>query len=419
MRQTHLFTKTRKDTPKDEISKNADLLIRAGYIHKEMAGVYTLLPLGLRVMNKIEGIIREELDAVGCQEVEMTTLQDPELWRKTNRWTDTVDNWFTTELTNGTPLGLALTHEEALANILKNYITSYRDLPQYIYQIQTKFRNELRAKSGMMRGREFLMKDLYSFNATEEERAVFYDLMKEVYMKIYERVGLGDVTFLTFASGGIFSQFSHEFQTISSAGEDTIYVHPEKKLAINQEVFTDEVISMLNLDKDELVPERAIEVGNIFPLGTKYAEGVGLMFTAEDGTRQAPVMGSYGIGVGRIMGTVVEVHADERGIVWPQAISPYHVHLISLCQEHTDVAQVDAIYEKLKVAGIEVLYDDRLDIRAGAKFADADLMGIPIRLVVSPRTLSAGQIEVKYRAAEEVTEMNIDQFLAAQSSLLC
>jgi prolyl-tRNA synthetase len=419
MRQTHLFTKTRKEAPKDEVSKNAELLVRAGFVHKEMAGVYSLLPLGLRVMRKIADIIREELDSVGCQEVEMTTLQDPELWKKTNRWTDNIDNWFTTKLSNGTELGLALTHEEAIANILKNYVSSYKDLPLYVYQIQTKFRNELRAKSGMMRGREFLMKDLYSFHTTEEDRVAFYELMKGVYTKIYERVGLGDVTFLTFASGGIFSQFSHEFQTVSSAGEDTIYIHKESGIAVNLEVMNGEVLDMLGLKREELVEEKAIEVGNIFPLGTKFSSGVGLSFTDENGENKAPVMGSYGIGLGRIMGTVTEVYADERGMVWPESIAPFHVHLVSLCKEEADIIISDEAYLRLNEAGIDTLYDDRSDMRPGEKFADADLIGIPIRLVISPKTIANNTLEIKSRTDENAIFMSLEEFIFSQTEKLC
>ncbi len=412
MRQSQLFTKTKKSISSDEVSRNAELLVRAGFVYKEMSGVYSMLPLGLRVMNKISDIVRDELDMIGCQEVFMTTLQDPELWKITDRWTDKIDNWFTTELSNGSPLGLALTHEEALARILKDYVSSYRDLPKYIYQIQTKFRNELRAKSGMMRGREFLMKDLYSFNTSEEDREKFYNLMKEVYMKIFIRVGLGDITYLTFASGGIFSEFSHEFQTLSDAGEDTVYVHEGKNLAINDEVYNDKVLDILGFKPEELVKKKSIEVGNIFPLGTKYSTALGLNFTKEDGSVHPVVMGSYGIGIGRLMGTVVEALSDERGIVWPKEISPFAVHLISLCHTPTDVEQVEEIYKKLQTAGIDVFYDDRDDLRAGEKFADSDLIGISTRLVISPKTIKANVVEKKDRGGDSVTLISIDEFIA-------
>jgi prolyl-tRNA synthetase len=412
MRQSHLFTKTKKEVPAEEVSINAKLLIQAGFIHKEMAGVYTMLPLGLRVLNKIANIIREEHTTVGCQELQMTALQDPELWKKTDRWDkDKVDAWFRTELSSGAELGLGLTHEEPLVNILKQYVSSYRDLPKYIYQIQTKFRNELRAKSGILRGREFLMKDLYSFNKTEEDREKFYDLMKEVYMRIFSRVGLGDVTFPTFASGGIFSEFSHEFQTLCDAGEDIIYVHEEKKIAINKEVLTEKVLKMLEVKQDELVERKAIEVGNIFPLGTKYAETLGLVYSDEEGNEKPVVMGSYGIGLGRLMGAIVEVHNDEFGIVWPQSVAPFDVHLVSLSRSESEIARIDDVYEKLLKLGVDVLYDDRTEARAGDKFASSDLIGIPERVVISPKTLEKNEVEVKNRSTSEVSMVAIEKYI--------
>lgn len=410
MRQTKLFTKTRKEAPSDEVSKNAKLLIRAGFIHKEMAGVYTLLPLGLRVMNKINNIIREEIDAIGGQELFMTSLQDKNLWKMTGRWDDdVVDNWFKTELKNGTEVGLGFTHEEPLAAIMKNYINSYKDLPKYVYQIQTKFRNEKRAKSGIMRAREFLMKDLYSFNKDENGLNGFYETAKLAYTNIFTRCGLGDITYLTFASGGTFSKYSHEFQTLSQAGEDTIYVDKKKKLAINKEVLNDEVLSDLGLKKEDLVEERAIEVGNIFKQKTKFSEPLGLKFVDEDGKEKPVIMGAYGIGPGRLMGTVVEVYNDDDGIIWPESIAPYQVHLISLCKDDNDIKEADKIYGNLHNAGIEVLYDDR-DTRAGEKFADSDLIGIPKRVVVSPKTLEKDSLEVKLRTEDRSVLIPIKEF---------
>ena len=289
MRQSLLFTKTRKEAPKDEVSKNAQLLLRAGYIHKEIAGVYAYLPLGLRTFNNIIEIIREEMNAIGGQEVVLTALQDPEVWKKSGRWEDEyVDVWFKTHLHSGeafhqgSELGIAYTHEEPLTRLMINHISSYRDLPVYVYQFQTKFRNEARAKSGIMRTREFVMKDLYSFNTTEESFRAFYEECAAAYLRIFERLGIGEKTHRTFASGGSFSKFSDEFQTESLAGEDIIYIHDEKKIAINKEVCTDEVLRSLDVSKEELRETKSIEVGNIFPLGTKYSSVLGLFYKKED-----------------------------------------------------------------------------------------------------------------------------------------
>lgn len=412
MLQSQLFTKTRKEAPKDEVSKNAQLLIRAGYVHKEMAGVYSYLPLGWKVMHKIADIVREEIDGIGGQEILMTALQDPELWQKTGRWNDdVVDNWFKTKLKNETELGLGATHEEEVTSIMKDHISSYRDLPRYAYQIQTKFRNEARAKSGILRGREFLMKDLYSFNASEEELEVFYDKAKHAYHKIYDRVGLGHLTYLTFASGGIFSKFSHEFQTLCEAGEDTIYLSEEKGIAVNEEVYNDEVLAELGLKKEELVERKAIEVGNIFKLGTRFSEPLELFFLDDKGNKIPVVMGCYGIGIGRLMGTVVEALSDDKGIVWPKSIAPFQVHVIELGADKNPEVHVQALalHNRLAKAGIEVLLDDR-QASAGEKFADGDLIGIPLRVVVSEKSLGASSLETKERATGE-TRMMTEQEL--------
>lgn len=399
MRQSQLFTKTRKTSPKDEVSQNAQYLIRGGYIAKEMAGVYDLLPLGLRVFEKIKNIIREEMNAIGGQEVSFSVLQDPEIWKETNRWDAAGVNevWFRTELAAGGELGLQFTAEEPIARALSNHVSSYRDLPKYIYQFQTKFRNELRAKSGIMRGREFVMKDFYSFNRTEEELQAFYEEAGAAYERIFKRAGIGDWTYLTFASGGVFSRFSHEFQCVSTAGEDTIYIDTDKRIAVNDEVMSQEVLDELSLDRNTLVEAKAIEVGNIFKLGTKYSQAMGLMFKDEKGAEHPVVMGSYGIGVGRLMGTIVEVLCDDKGIVWPESVAPYRVHLVEVSSgDETIRAYAERLYEDLKKANIEVLYDDR-DARAGEKFADSDLLGIPYRIVVGKST-EDGAIEIVRRS---------------------
>ncbi|MCX6719108.1 MAG: His/Gly/Thr/Pro-type tRNA ligase C-terminal domain-containing protein [Candidatus Taylorbacteria bacterium] len=403
MKQSQLFTKTRREAPKDEVAKNAQLLIRAGYIHKEMAGAYCYLPLGLRTLNKIINIIREEMNVIGGQEVHLTALQDKQKWEATGRWSDeAVDVWFKTELKNGNQVGLGLTHEEPLTSLMKDHINSFRDLPIAVYQFQTKFRNEVRAKSGIMRGREFLMKDLYSFNASQKEHDAYYERAKQAYVKIFERLGLGDKTFVTFASGGSFSKYSHEFQTVTEAGEDTIYLHEGKKIAVNKEVLNDEVLKDLSISRSDLREMKAVEVGNIFSLGTRFSDAFGLSFKDEKGESKPVIMGSYGIGPGRVMGTIAEIWSDEKGLVWPEAVAPFAVHLIAIFDKNGEVKKAaDALYEKLVKQGVEVLYDDR-DASAGQKFSDSDLIGIPKRMVMSEKTLKNNEVEVKDRKSGEV-----------------
>ncbi len=416
MKLSGVFTRTRKDIPADETARNAQLLIQAGYIHKEMAGVYSYLPLGLRVLNKVEQIIREEMDALGGQEVSMPALQIKERYEATGRWDDkVVDNWFKTKLVNGSELGLGFSHEENLTPIVKEYVTSYKDLPLAIYQIQTKFRNELRSKSGLMRGREFLMKDMYSFAVSQDQHDDFYKKAQAAYTKVYERFGLGDRTFMTFASGGSFSKYSHEFQTLSEAGEDTIYLSRDKKIAINREVLSDEVLDELGLKRDQLEEVRAIEVGNIFSLGTKFSAPVELAVTDEKGENQTLIMGCYGIGVSRVMGTIAELFADDKGLVWPEEIAPFQVVVVRLGEEDQTVAAAESLYDRLQKAGIEVLYDDR-DARAGEKFADADLLGIPHRVVVSQKTLEQGKLEYKRRTEEEPSMITEDELIKKLAS---
>jgi len=411
MKQSKLFTKTRREAPADEVSKNAELLIRAGFIHKEMAGVYSYLPLGLRVIKKIENIIREEMNAIGATEMIMTALQKKEVWEKVGRWSDDmVDVWFKTKLKDGVELGLGFTHDEQLVNLLTEYISSYTDLPLYVYQIQTKFRNELRAKSGIMRGREFVMKDLYSFNRTQEDLDKFYEEVKKAYMNVFTRCGIGHRTYTTFASGGTFSQFSHEFQTVSEAGEDTIYVAEDKGIAINEEVLTDEVLKELGVEKKDLVLKKSVEVGNIFKQSTKYTDPFNLFYTDEEGQKKSIFMGGYGIGVTRLMGTVVEVLSDDKGIIWPESIAPFAVHLLALGDGEI-LQEASKIYESLQKSGVEVLFDDRAEVSAGEKFADADLLGMPYRAVVSARSIKEGGIELKKRTEEKGEIISLEELL--------
>jgi prolyl-tRNA synthetase len=398
MKQSLLFTKTRKDAPKDEVSKNAQLLIRAGFIHKEIAGVYSYTPLGLLVINKIINIIRDEMNSIGGQELLLTALQDKSIWEKTGRWSDeSIDVWFKTKLKNDTELGLGTTHEEQITHLMKDYIRSYRDLPVKAYQFQTKFRNETRAKSGIMRCREFIMKDLYSFSKDEQEHNNLYREISQAYEKIFKKVGIGDKTYITFASGGSFSKYSHEFQTLSEAGEDTIYIDEKKKLAVNKEILNDEELKKLGLNRSDLREVKAVEVGNIFSLGTRFSDALELFYLDEKGEKKPVIMGCYGIGPGRLMGVIAEVLSDEKGLVWPKEISPFDIHLISIEDKEGKVKEeAQKLYDRLIKSGKTVLFDDR-DMRAGEKFADSDLIGIPTRIVISEKTIKEDSVEVKDR----------------------
>ena len=394
MRQSHLATKTRKEAPADEVANNAKLLIRAGFIDKLGAGVYTYLPLGLRVLKNIENVIRRAMNAAGGQEILMPSLQPKENWEKTGRW-NTMDDLYKVKDSSGRENALGPTHEEVVVPLATQLVSSYKDLPLYLYQIQNKFRMELRAKSGLLRGREFMMKDLYSFHATEEDLEAYYEKMKGVYHNIFEAVGLGGMTRLTFASGGSFSKYSHEFQTVTPAGEDTIYLCESCRVAVNKEIIAEQNVCP-ECGNKELKEERSIEVGNIFNLKTKFSDAFGLTYKDNAGAEQKVLMGCYGIGLSRVMGAVAEVLSDERGLLWPQSIAPFSVHLLSLGKD----AEAEVLYEALRAKGIEVLYDDR-DVSAGEKFADSDLIGIPLRMVVSKKSLEAGGIEVKKRLEKE------------------
>ena len=399
MLQSKLFTRTLREGPKDETSINAQLLVRGGFIHKEMAGVYSFLPLGLKVVNKVAEIVRAEMNKIGGVEVLLTALQDSNLWQKTGRWDDqVVDNWFKTKLTNGVELGLASTHEEPITSLVAQHLSSYRDLPLYLYQFQTKFRNELRSKGGLLRTREFLMKDLYSFSRNEKEFKEFYEKCAQAYFNIFERVGLKDYVFRTFASGGSFSQFSDEFQALSPSGEDIIYLDRKKKIAINKEVYNDEVLAQLKLNKSELEEVKAIEVANIFPLGIKYSKPLNLKFKDEKGEERLVVMGCYGIGISRLVGTIVEINHDQKGIIWPKEVSPFSYHLIKI-ENNSRINKIgEKIYQGLLERGIEVLYDERENKSVGEKFAEADLIGLPWRVVLSEQTLEKDCLEVKRRS---------------------
>jgi prolyl-tRNA synthetase len=411
MKVSQLFTKTTKNAPANETARNAQLLIQAGFIHKEMAGVYAFLPLGLKVIEKIKAIVREEMNAVGGQELIMTNLQPREKWEVTTRWNDdVVDVWFKTKLKDETEIGLAWSHEEPIIEMLKPFVKSYKDLPVNVYQFQTKLRNELRSKSGIMRGREFLMKDMYTAAIDSSQHDKIYNDIMDAYTRVFERLGLGDDTYVTFASGGSFTKFSHEFQTVCENGEDTIYLHKKKNIAINEEVLDDESLQKLGISRDELEEVKSSEVGNIFNFGTEKSEQMDFAFTNENGEKQFIHLGSYGIGISRVMGVIAEKYADEKGLVWPANIAPATVYLARLSEDKTVVDTTNKLYDDMRKRGIEVLYDDR-DVRAGQKFADADLMGIPYRVVVSEKTCQSGKHELKGRTETDNKMLDFDGIL--------
>lgn len=409
MKSSQLFTKTRKDVPAEETAKNAQLLIQAGYIHKVMAGVYAYTPLGLKVVENIKKIVREEMEAINSQELIMTNLQRQETWETTGRWDDdVVDIWFKTKLKDESEVGLAWSHEEAIIEMMKHFVNSYKDLPISVYQFQTKLRNELRAKSGIMRGREFIMKDMYSMSVDAAQHDIYYDSVIKAYKKVYDRLGIGSDTYMTFASGGAFTKFSHEFQTVCEAGEDVIYLHKGKNIAINQEVLDNESLKQLGVKREELDEVKSSEVGNIFNFGTDKSKQMDFGFTNEDGEKQFVHLGSYGIGITRVMGVIAEKFSDEKGLVWPENIAPFKVYLVRLGDTKEVTKQADDFYEKLTKSGITVLYDDR-DLRAGKKFADADLLGIPYRLIVSEKTLENTRYELKKRNVDSVELLELDE----------
>ncbi len=410
MRLSQLFTKTSKTVPGDETARNAQLLIQAGYVYKVMAGVYAYTPLGLRVVEKIKQIVREEMNAVDGQEIIMSSLQRRETWEGTGRWDDeVVDVWFKSKLKDDTEVGFGWSHEEAILEMMQQFVKSYKDLPTSVYQFQTKLRNELRAKSGIMRGREFVMKDMYSLHATQEDMDTYYEKVIEAYKRSYERFGLGDSTFVTFASGGAFTKFSHEFQTICDAGEDILYVNDDHTVAVNEEVL-DDAAQELGVDKSELKPVKSAEVGNIFKFGTEKSEQMGVYYTDSDGKQKPIYLASYGIGITRVMGVIVEKFADDKGIVWPENVAPYRVYLVRIGGDEA-TKRADDLYEQLQSNGVEVLYDDR-DERPGAKFADAELMGIPHRVTVSDRLVESDTYEYTPRSTGEMLTLTLSELLA-------
>jgi prolyl-tRNA synthetase len=409
MKRTQLFIKTLKDAPADEVSKNAQLLIKAGYVYKVMAGVYAYTPLGIRVIENIKQIVREEMNKIHGAELIMTALQRPDTWSATKRWDDdVVDVWFKTRLKDGKELGLAWSHEEAIIEMMKQHVNSYKDLPQYVYQFQTKFRNELRSKSGIMRGREFVMKDMYSACADEKQHETFYAACIEAYNRVFDRLGIGEDTFVTFADGGAFTKFSHEFQTICDAGEDTVYMNADRSVVLNEEVMTEETLNELGVKREELEAVTTAEVGNIFNFGTQKSEDTDFSFTDVEGNKQLVHLGSYGIGITRVMGVIAEKMSDEKGLVWHLNIAPYSIYLVAIGDAGNEATK---LYLDLQEAGVKVLYDDR-DERPGSKFADADLMGIPYRIVISPKTLEENSVELKSRTSNDSEIIMLDSIIS-------
>lgn len=401
MRQSQLFTKTLREAPKDEVSLNAQLLIRAGFVDKLMAGVYTFLPLGLRVLKKIQNIIREEINAVGGQEILMSALSPKENWETTGRW-EGLDVLFKLEGAGDKEYALGASHEEVVTPLVQRFVKSYKDLPIAVYQIQNKFRNEPRAKSGLLRGREFNMKDLYSFHRDEADMDAYYEKVSVAYSKIFQRYGLDAK--IVEAGGGTFSKFSREFQVFTEHGEDDVYVCEKCGKNQNKELVTDLKCPYCGAEREI---KKAIEVGNIFKLKSKYSSPFGFKFVDEDNKEKEVLMGCYGIGPSRVMGAIVEVSHDAGGIIWHESVAPFDIHLVSLAKDEADINRADKIYEQLIKSGKEVLYDDRAGVSAGEKFADSDLIGIPSRYVVSHKTLEQNSVEVKKRNEENANLMKI------------
>lgn len=409
MRQSHLFTRIARDLPKDETSFNAQILMRAGFIDKLGAGIYTFLPLGLRVLNKINRVVRQEMVKIGGQEILMPALHPKENWEATGRW-ETLDALFKLEGSDAREYALGATHEEVVTPLAKKHVFSYKELPLYLFQIQTKFRNEKRAKAGLIRGREFVMKDLYSFHANEEDLNEYYKLAQKAYFKIFERVGLLDQTYLTFASGGAFTKYSHEYQTVTETGEDTIYICDKCTIAINKEIIEEQAGCPACGSKD-LREARAVEVGNIFKLRTKFSAPYNFTYRDRLGEEKPVEMGCYGIGPSRVLATIVEVHHDDKGILWPEEVAPFKVHLLKVGKDNPELDKAaDALYKEFLEASVEVLYDDR-ELMAGEKFTEADLIGCPYRVVVSSKTLLENKAEIKKRNEENYELVKLNKVL--------
>lgn len=410
MRFTQLFTKTRKTPPANEPTVNARLLVQAGYVNKLMAGVYSYLPLGLRVLRKIENIIRFEMDSIGGQEVFLPALQPSENWKKTSGW-NSIDVLFKLQSRTKKEYALGQSHEEVITPLIKEYVSSYKDLPVFVYQIQNKYRDELRAKSGILRGREFGMKDLYSFHLDQDDFDQFYEKIKKAYLKVFSSCNLQAK--VTEASGGAFSQkISYEFMVLTEAGEDDILYCPKCDYCVNLEIAKVKKGAVCPAcRKGKLDQARASEVGNVFDLGQKYPKAFDFYLMNGKGKKVYPIMGCYGIGTSRLMGVIVEKHHDQKGIVWPESVAPFACHLVLVSPEKNCQEFAQNVYRQLQEKGIEVFYDDRKNISAGEKFADADLLGIPYRLIVSAKTTKENKVEVKRRNSLKAELLTINQLL--------
>jgi len=406
MLQSKLFYKTNKNKSANADSVSHDLLTRAGYIDQLMAGVYSFLPLGFRVLEKVENIIRKNMADVDGQEILLPALQPKENWVKTGRIESLADILFKLKGNGEKEYILGPTHEEVITPLAKRVVFSYRDLPFYVFQIQTKFRDELRPKSGLLRTKEFKMKDLYSFHANQDDLDKYYERVAKAYMNIYKEFGIGKITHRTFASGGTFSKYSDEFQTTTEAGEDIIYICQKCQVAINKEI-KNETPDCPNCKASDFEEKKAVEVGNIFKMGTKYSLPFDLKFTDKDANEKPVLMGCYGIGLGRVMGAIVEASHDDKGIIWPKSVAPFLVHLIGVENNPKIKRTAQKLYTDLQEQNIEVLYDDRENKTAGEKFGESDLLGIPYRLVISERTLKENSVEIKERASEKLKLVKI------------
>ena len=407
MRQSELFTRGRREAPADEVAKNAKLLVRAGFVHKEMAGVYSFLPLGWLVLKKLEKLVRTEMLALGAQEILMSALQPKDNWQATGRWEKMTDLYKLRDR-NERELALGPTHEEIVTPLVKNYLDSYQDLPLAVFQFQTKFRMEPRAKSGLLRGREFLMKDLYSFHRDEADLRRFYDLVSTAYKKILMQLGLAEKTYFTLAGGGTFAEFSHEFQILTPAGEDSIRFCDRCRLAVNEEIF-DRQNNCPGCGTEKLPIATAIEIANIFKLGANFSRAFNLTYRDQAGVNQPVLMGCYGLGISRLLGALAEVLSDEKGLVWPEPAAPFLIHLLSVGPAAGSAGRAaERLYERLIKLGREIFWDDR-EISAGEKFAAADLLGLPYQVVISEKTLAAGKIELIKRATGEKSFLTEDE----------
>jgi len=408
MKQSELFYKTQKEAPKEAETISHQLLLRGGFVDQVTSGVYSFLPLGYKVQLNIAQIIREEMQAIGGQELFLPVLQPRNIWEQTDRWEHMDPPLFKLKDRHEKDLALGPTHEEVITQLVAKNINSYRDLPIYLFQIQTKFRNEMRSSGGLLRTREFLMKDLYSFHTDLEDFSQYYKKVANAYFKIFKRCGLSAI--MVEASGlGFTNDFTHEFQVLTPAGEDTVIFCPKCKFARNKEIYELKEGDKCPKCSGILKLQRGIEVGNIFPLGEKYAKAFDLYFSDKDGNKKLVIMGCYGIGVGRLISTVIELNHDDKGIIWPKEVAPFKVHLVALDMENKKVKSfADKIYQDLQKLGTEVLYDDRLAVSAGQKLAESDLLGMPIRLLVSQKTIAKNKIELKYRnkKAEELISLS-------------